>query len=72
MLSLQWNQLWKSFICSALKAGWSCLLPIPGLMEEKETRMVNLTKEDCSKGGDPKPPAKGSPAGPTHARQGQR
>lgn len=39
MLSLQWNQLQKSFICSAFKTGWSCLLPISGLMEKGKGNM---------------------------------
>ena len=66
----------KSFICSALKAGWSFLLPIPGLMEEKEACTLNLTKEQSSKGEDPRPSqdsqARGSPAGFIPGKGSQR
>lgn len=66
----------KIFICSALKAGWSFLLPIPGLMEEKEAHILNLTKEESSKCEDPRPfqnsQARRSPAGFIPGKGNQR
>ena len=56
----------KQLYLLSLESSWSFFLPIPGLMEGKEAHILNLTKEEPSKGEDPRSfqdsPARGSPA----------
>lgn len=45
------------------ESSWSFLLPIPGLMEEKEAHIINLTRRSPQGEDPPRIPRQGRPLG---------